>query len=236
MGARSIRFTLVAFFVGGVIACSGGASDSEQSSDQDLDITRHHKDAGAPDASRDSGGGQDSSSGGDGTPTRQPCTNDFGSGLSGAYGRLDGYLVSIVAPGGGSCNADRHHVHLQVLAGGSIYDIAVNADGGFYMEKDAPLPGGGWSEGWHTGESLDYPGDLGVHSTDFTQATEPAVASAIESSLSQANHVSVFATPYNHSGAHLVHRRGSRQDGAVVFDPLSSTPHMLLFHFSNQSF
>src|SRR5690349_417423 len=42
----------------------------------------------------------------DGTPDRQACTGNFGTSLSATHGRMDGYLVSIVQPGGShACNA-----------------------------------------------------------------------------------------------------------------------------------
>src|SRR5690349_2831550 len=62
----------------------------------------------------------------DGAPMRLPCTGSFGSALSTSYGRLDGYLVAIVPPGNGGCNADTDHIHLQVKMNGAIYDVAVN--------------------------------------------------------------------------------------------------------------
>src|SRR5438067_2630794 len=66
---------------------------------------------------------------GDGTPTRQSCTGSFGSQLSSRFGRLDGYVVSVVAPGGSrACNGDSGHVHLQLSMNGKIYDVAVNTD------------------------------------------------------------------------------------------------------------
>ncbi|HTB72219.1 MAG TPA: hypothetical protein VK762_03190, partial [Polyangiaceae bacterium] len=83
----------------------------------------------------------------DGTPTRQACTGDFGTALTAAHGRMDGYLVSIIAPGQGQkCNGDSGHVHLQVQIAGAIYDVAVNTDV-LYDETDVALPGGAWAEG-----------------------------------------------------------------------------------------
>ncbi|HUS30390.1 MAG TPA: hypothetical protein VMZ53_17900, partial [Kofleriaceae bacterium] len=49
-------------------------------------------------------------------------------------------------------------------------------------------------------------------------------------------HVSVFATSENfHDSAHLVHRENTNTDGAIVVNPETS-PHYLLFRFSNQAF
>src|SRR4051794_19277293 len=63
----------------------------------------------------------------DGPPTRHPCTSNFGTALTTSFGRLDGFLVAIVPPGGGPCNADSDHVHLQVQVNGAVYDIAITA-------------------------------------------------------------------------------------------------------------
>jgi hypothetical protein len=182
-------------------------------------------------ASTDAGAGGD-----DGTPTRVPCTNSFGAGLSGTFGRIDGTIAAVVPPGHGACSADRHHVHLQISSQGQIYDVAVNTDGGFIAERQAPLPGGPWSEGWHRGGSLDYPTDLGLHSSDFTAGSEAELDAQLESALANANHVSVFATLYSHSGVHLVHRRGNGVDGALILDPLSPNARVFAFHFDTQSF
>jgi hypothetical protein len=224
-----------------VAACSGASSEDSANDQQDIDaLRRKHKDAGTTDSGAvdsgavDSGGGTDD--GGDGTPNRVPCTSNFGTGLSGTFGRLDGFVVAVVPPGGGACNADKHHVHLQVSQGGSTYDVAINTDSGFIANKDVPLPSIAWSEGWHTNVSLDYPTDLGLHSSDFTTGNESQFDQDIEGALANANHVSVFATLYSHGGVHLVHREGKGHDGAIVTDPLSPTSHVFVFHFSDQSF
>ena len=54
--------------------------------------------------------------------------------------------------------------------------------------------------------------------------------------MANANHVSIFATGYGPGGAHLVHRNGGGNDGAIVLDPLAPKAHLFVFHFSNQSF
>ena len=177
----------------------------------------------------------------DGTPTRDQCTSSFGTGLSSSHGRLDGILVAIVPPSSNhTCSADSDHVHLQISVNGAIHDVAVNVhdnNGGnvYFHEADLSLPDGAWSEGFHSGDSLDYV-QLGMHSGDFTSLSESALSQKISDELATANHVSVFATPYNSSGVHLVHRVGNGDDGAIVIRPLSGTPHLLFFHFANQSF
>ena len=172
---------------------------------------------------------------GDGTPTRQACTGNLGSALSSTHGRLDGTLVAIVGLGGShACNGDSSHVHLQVMMSGAVYDVAVNSDT-LVAERDLPLTDGAWSEGWHTNDALDY-ATLGLHSSDFTQPSSPAaLAQQLENELASVNHISVFATGYGPSGAHLVHRNGGGRDGAIVTRPLSSPAHAIMFTFTTSS-
>ncbi len=199
---------------------------------------------GAGGAGGNGGAGGSGGTGGDGTPTRQPCTGSFGSGLSTAHGRLDGYLVSIVAPGGAhSCNGDSDHVHLQIRMNGAIYDVAVNVhdnqgDDVLYLAVDAAIPGGAWSEGWHADSvaKLSYANTLGVHAQDFTAVPLSTLAGTIASELASANHVSVFSTGYNAQGTHLVHYLGGNNDGAIVINPQAANSRLLLFHFNDQSF
>jgi hypothetical protein len=181
--------------------------------------------------------GVDGSSPEDGTPTRVACTSNFGAALTEGHGRMDGFLVSIVAPGAGpQCNDDTGHVHLQVEINGAIYDVAVNTDV-LYDEVDIALPGGAWSQGWHPGEYLDYPTTLGLHAAAFTTATPAALAQKVESELAAANHISIFGTGYGPTGAHDIHREGGAgDDGAIVINPLSPLAHLLVFRFSTDSF
>jgi len=181
--------------------------------------------------------------GDDGTPVRRACTGNFGSGMSSAFGRLDGFLVSIIQPGEGSgCNGDAHHVHLQVQVKDSVYDIAVNVSSNQgtpnvdFEKIHAPLAGGSWSEGWHTGASFDYPGNLSAHSDDFQTYTPSTLTNEVTNDLTTVNHISVFTTGYGATGGHLIHRNGSNHDGALVLQPLSSSPQYLLFHFASQTF
>jgi hypothetical protein len=131
----------------------------------------------------------------------------------------------------------------------ATYQIAVNVfsnqgDGGLpsqvlYLEKPlTSLPDGVWQEGWHTGSSVtfDYVSNVAVHAADFTATPLDTLAKTISDRLVNVNHISVFATGYGPDGADLIHRNGSSHDGAIVTEPLSATPHALMFHFSNQSF
>jgi len=179
----------------------------------------------------------------DGTPTRRACTGSFGSAMSTSFGRLDGFLVSIIDPGqGSSCNGDSSHVHLQVQMNGAVYDVAVNIDSSTgspdvdFSKTTHALVGGAWSEGWHTQDKLDYAADLGVHSGSFTSMTPTQLTNEVVSDLATVNHISVFMTGYSSQGGHLVHREGSSHDGALVLQPLSGAPQYLLFHFADQTF
>jgi hypothetical protein len=173
----------------------------------------------------------------DGPPVRHPCTSSFGAALtSGSQGRLDGILVAVVPPGGHACSGDAHHVHLQIMMQGAVYDVAVNVSGVDFAQTDAPLSGAPWSEGWHAATPLDYPSSLSLHSGDFAPVAESTLATQIADAVSQANHVSIFATKYSKSGIHLVHRNGSGNDGAIVLNPLSPRARYLVFHFPNQTF
>ena len=176
----------------------------------------------------------------DGAPMRLPCTGQFGSALTSTYGRLDGYLVAIVPPGNGGCNADADHVHLQVKMNGSIYDVAVNVGSATQddvhtttRELDLPV----WSEGWHTGALVleDYV-SLGVHSTDIPLGTHTQNIADVMADLTNANHISIYGIGYGPDGAHLIHRNGGGHDGLLVTEPLSVPAHARLFSFSTLSF
>lgn len=97
--------TLLAFPV--IVAC-GASTDALEALQADLETETHHP---HPDAGSTSSSGGSSSSGSssdstdDGAPTPVACTSSFGDGLNGgSHGRLDGYLVSVVVPGGHGCN------------------------------------------------------------------------------------------------------------------------------------
>lgn len=192
---------------------------------------------GSPDAATDAG-----SSGGDGTPTRLPCTNTFGSAMNTTFGRLDGFLVSIVNPGTTGCSGDAHHVHLQVLVNGGIENIAVNVDSSVgnpdvdFLTINASLKNGAWLEGWHPSQQFDYVTSLGVHASTFTETTPTQLISLVNADLATANHISIFTTGFDATGGHLIHRNPTNHDGAIVVNPLSSNPQYLLFHFTTQTF
>lgn len=189
--------------------------------------------------------GADAGSSLDGTPTRQPCTSHFGSALpsSGTFGRLDGYLIAIVAPGQTSgCNDDASHVHLQIEMSGAIYDIAIDAtDGTTGVDDvhtgtlDIAMPGMAWAEGFHTGVTVDYP-TLGVHAAALPLLSKAQIVATLTADLATANHVSIYTTTYGSDGAHLVHRNGGGHDGLLVTQPLSTPSHVRALSFTGQSF
>jgi hypothetical protein len=191
-------------------------------------------DAGVPDAAPPPSG--------DGTPTRVACTGSFGSAMTATFGRLDGFLVSIVNVNGSStCRGDNNHLHLQVRVNGRVEDIAVNlqsTDGTnvAFRTASAPLADGAWSEGWHPGQRFDYVNNLGVRSTSFTSLTLTQLQSQLDSLLANANHVSIFATGFDGTGGHNIHRNPTNHDGAIVINPTTSNPQYLIFHFANQTF
>jgi hypothetical protein len=198
--------------------------------------------ANVPDApAADAGTLADAAEVADGVPVRRACTNDYGSALTTLHGRLDGTLVSIVAPGVHGCNGDSGHVHLQVEMNGATYDVAINVESApepvEYLARDLPLPDGPWSEGWHTDSAgtLDYTA-LGVHAADFTPMSQDDLVAELDAELAQVNHISVFMIGYGPDGGHNVHRVGPLRDGALVLRPLSASPRLLMFHFADQSF
>jgi hypothetical protein len=217
-----------------LVACGGSSSQPAETSGDGVDGSAPPP-AAAGDAGAGDAGGDPSASTNDGTPNRVTCTSSFGSGLTADHGRLDGYLVAIVPAGQHGCNADSSHLHLQISMKGSTYDVAVNLDT-LEADLDAALPGGAWSEGWHDGTRLDYPTNLGLHAAAFTATSPDAQRTRITAALATANHVSIFATGYDATGAHDVHRQGGGRDGAIVIDPLSAKAHVLAFRFTTDSF
>ncbi len=194
---------------------------------------------GAP-ATTDGGADGSTVDASDGTPTRVPCTNQFGNAMTMEFGRLDGFLVAIVPPGNGGCNADTSHVHLQIKMKGSIYDVAVNVGSNGVEDvhsttREIASSGLPWTEGWHAGFSEDYV-SLGVHSSDLRLESVAQLTAELMTDLVSVNHISVLAIGYGPSGAHLVHRNGSGRDGLVITKPLSNPAHVRLFSFSAQSF
>jgi hypothetical protein len=239
MSTRALRWPLLALFTlaaacgtGAASEPTGGTTSAGGHGGEASTTASGLGGAGAGTSAPDGGAGGAVD---DGTPVRQACTENLGHALTATYGRLDGYLVAIVPMGQHTCNGDSTHVHLQVRMNGAVYDVAVNTDV-LYTERDAPLPDGAWSEGWHTNVSLDYAKNFALHSAVFTTTTPADLQQKLETELAQANHISIFATGYGPDGVHDVHRHGYAQDGAIAIDPLSPNAHLLMFCFADQGF
>ena len=195
-----------------------------------------------------SGGGAAGGSGGgsgDGTPTRaNSCEQTTGSAINTTHGRLDGYVTYVsVENAASSCSNDSSHVHIEVTSGGKLYDVAVDigtssSDETYIYESDSiQMPDGAWSEGWHGSDGLTYT-SLGLTASQFVGATPSARTSGLEAELANANHISIYCTGYStDDGCHDVHyHSGGGNDGALVLNPLSATPHMIFSRFSTDSF
>ncbi len=127
---------------------------------------------------------------------------------------------------------------------GNFYRLLINIDSTLTLnskvalaELDAPLPGGTWSEGWHTADiALDYVATLKLHANQFTPYSPPLLVDRILAQLAFDAPISVFAFGYGADGGHKIHRNSASSDGAVVVRPTTEQPHFLLFRFDNQNF
>jgi len=170
------------------------------------------------------------------------CASTFGTGLTAAFGRLDGTILAVVYPGNQRCAMPNStHVVLQVTMNGAAYRMVINVmststDPHVWIgDSQATLAGDPWSEGWHPGVQLDYVTTLGVSKTSFTEANQLQAIAHLDPALVIGAHVSVYATSSGGASAHLVHRNAPNADGAVVVDP-ETAPHYLLSAFPEQSF
>jgi len=170
------------------------------------------------------------------------CASTFGTALTNAFGRLDGTILAVVAPGNNTCAMpNATHVVLQVTTNGAAYRMVINvlstsSDPHVWLgETDAPLASAPWAEGWHAGEQLDYVTTLGVTKTSFVEANQLEAVRRLDEAFVIGAHVSVYATSSGGASAHLVHRNLTNQDGAVVVDP-ETAPHYLLSAFPQQQF
>ena len=174
------------------------------------------------------------------------CASTFGSELTEPFGRLDGTLLAIVSPGNEACtrpNGD--HVVVQVSMHGAAYRMVVNVESDrgddrrvFVRPLAHDLPAPAFAEGWHDDAALDYVDTLGVHSTDSEWQPQDiqTLVATIENAVTLDQAMSVYASTDGGDSAHLVHRNGGNQDGALVLAASTSTPSWLLFHFAEQSF
>ncbi|HEU0031737.1 MAG TPA: hypothetical protein VFQ53_13965 [Kofleriaceae bacterium] len=172
-----------------------------------------------------------------------PCVGTFGSDLPNGFGRLDGTIVAVLAPGNTTCaRPNDTHMIIEVRSGGEVYRMVVavvSAVGNPDMalaERDAALSGPAWSDGFHLDAPLDYVQTLDLHRLDFTATPMSDLVAIINDQLELGARVSVYATVEDiPDSAHLIHRNQTNQDGAIVIDP-DTAPHYLLLRFDNQLF
>ncbi len=167
-----------------------------------------------------------------------PCTGTFGQALTNSYGRVDGTVLAVVQPKDTQCPMPNNdHVILEVTMLGAVYRMVVNVQS---MSADPDvrfvswphaLPAPAWAEGWHTGVTLDYVADFGVHVADFKPVALTPLSAMIADAITLGQKVSVYTTSSGGSSAHLIHRNDGKVDGAIVLDPDTASPRALLFHF-----
>jgi hypothetical protein len=194
-----------------------------------------------PDAAASIDAAPDSS----GTDKSAGCASTFGAALTNAFGRVDGTVLAILAPGNQTCAMPNStHVVLEVTMNGAAYRMVVNVlstsnvPDVWLGATDAPLAGPPWSEGWHPGVQLDYVTTLGVTKAMFTESMQAAAVARVTDAITIGAHISVYATSSGGTQAastHLIHRNLTNQDGAIVLDP-ETAPHYLLTAFPEQSF
>jgi hypothetical protein len=173
------------------------------------------------------------------------CAATFGAAFTNAFGRADGTVVAVVPPAWQCPLPNGDHLVIQVSIDGGVQRLVVNLQSSFgdpnlrVRTITAPLPAPEYSEGWHPGLALDYP-SLGLHSDGGWDAlTLEQVATRVYDAVPLGAPLSVYATSSGGSlaaSAHLVHRNGLQNDGAIIVDPMGAQPTWLLFHFANQTF
>jgi hypothetical protein len=218
-------------------------------SDDDVDGSGGTAGAGAIGAGGNGGttggnGGTDGSAGSGGVvdcdTKAANCASQFGSLFTKSNGRADGTLVAVVQPTDSQCTLyNDDHVVLQLSIQGQVQRLVVAVDGVAVTSVSAPLIGPAFSENWHTGGfQLDYPTDLGSHSTDFTLVTMNEAVDFICNHMNIGAPVSVYAYSDGSapSSAHQIHRNDNYPDGAIVANPNSPSPIYLLFRYANQVF
>ena len=171
------------------------------------------------------------------------CVGQFGNALTDGFGRLDGTVVAVLAPGNTTCpRSNNDHLILEVRVGGDVYrmvaamESTVGDPNMAFKETPHALVGPAWSDGWHPGVPLDFVGDLGLHRADFTPKPMLDLADAMTAPIEVGATISVFATVEGaDDSAHLIHRNFAGADGAIVVDP-DGSPRFLTTRFDNQLF
>jgi putative lipoic acid-binding regulatory protein len=188
-----------------------------------------------------SGGGAGSAGTTSGPYTKADnCQDKFGNALTDSFGRLDGKVVALVRPLDTQCPlVNDDHLVIQLMMNGAVYRMVVNVADIGYAEKDAPLKGEPWSEGWHTTVKMDYPSDFDIHAADFTTYPMNDLVMKIVDQIEVNDQISVYAVSSGGSyasSAHLVHRNNVGFDGGIALHPTAESTHYLLFRFDNQKF
>ncbi len=240
-------FTWTALGLFALAACGGEEPTGSGGNGSTSSSTTGNGGAGGAGGSGGAGGmgGAGGGGGAGGAPIdkAKDCADMFGDALTAPYGRIDGTVLAVVKPTDTQCawpNDD--HVVLQVNMQGKVYRMVINVMSSFgspdvfYLETTHALPAPAWEEGWHTGLTLDYANDLGVHADAFTAFDMPTLSDKIADAVTLGQKVSVYAHTSGGPSAHKVHRNTASQDGAIVLDPEGATPKVLLFHFSDQVF
>lgn len=205
--------------------------------------------SGGGGAGGSSGSGGSTTGGGGATTTTTPidkaaaCTDTFGDALTNAFGRIDGTVLAVLKPTDQQCplpNSD--HVIIEVIMNGAVYRMVVNVRSDFgppdvdYLAIDHALPEPAWSEGWHTGLTLDYAKAFGVKADEFKPYPMTELSDMVVDEIPLDAKISVYASSSGGASAHKVHRNNGVIDGAIVLDPTGPLPRVLLFHFSDQVF
>jgi hypothetical protein len=188
------------------------------------------------------GAGGDAQSDSGGADKSAGCVDTFGQSLGDGFGRLDGTLVAVVPPGSSCPRPNSTHIILEIRVGSEVYRMVtavVSTIGNPNMaiaERDAPLAGPPWSEGWHLGVTFDFVDTMGLHRLDFAPKSKAEMTAAITAPLEPGAHISVFGTVEGQpDSGHLVHRNTPGADGAIVVGPEAS-PHYVMLRFDNQLF
>jgi hypothetical protein len=231
MRRSALVFALVVAACGPSVTPPDGGTFVEDAGSMDAGVV----DAGLPPSPMDAG------------VKAQACASTFGSAFTNAFGRADGTVVAVVPPAWQCPLANNDHLVIQVSIDGGVQRLVVNVQSSFgdprirmRAQSGPSLPAPSYAEGWHTGVTLDYPADFGLHSDGgFDPVTLEEASVRIYDAVNVGAPLSVYGTSSGGAtaaSAHLIHRNGSGHDGAIVVEPTSAQPTWMLFHFADQTF
>ena len=219
------------------------AGEGDAGSEADAAVDAGVDDAGPGDAGLGDAGGSDG-----GVDKLAMCASTFGTALTNDFGRVDGTVVAVIPPGEMRCPLPNStHLVVQVRFNGAVHRMvtALKSNRGDpvirYGRTTHSLIGPAFSEGWHTGLSVDYVTDLGLHAgmAPFSAVPLEWLWPQIANDINIGDEISFFAASSGGAtaaSAHLTHRNGNNRDGAIVLNPRSANPTWLVFHFADQSF